>query len=102
MSVDKQLYCAAFSGDFDECVRLWKSGANINMAIMGASDPEEQSGAHKTIQKWSFENGAHLIFGMKHQQPTIAPGKSDSFFSRISMLRGPGDVAKGSFGQSNE
>lgn len=50
------------------------------------------------VVEWSLQNGACLLFTFVQKATNQASGQSNSFFSRVSMLRGPGDVPKGSFG----
>lgn len=53
------------------------------------------------VVEWSLQNGACLLFTFvqKNVQPVNNAHISNAFFSRVSMLRGPGDVPKGSFGR---
>ena len=93
MSYDTQVYNAAKEGNFTEVKRLVAMKADINMVIMGASD-----GKQKEIQQWAFENGACLLWGFQQEQhrPKVQVMK---YNKNISMLRGPGEVARGTFKQ---
>jgi hypothetical protein len=111
VSIEKQLYNAAAAADFNECKRLYQEGANINMAIMGSVDgpidqsAKEKNALQKEIWQWSIENGACMIFGFRtNPNATKKPAeeKPDSFFTRVSMRRGPGDVLKGTFAHLND
>ena len=108
VSVDKQLYNAAAESSFDEVKKLHAAGGNINMVIMGCFDgpcnPDGSKGpCSKEIYQYSLENGACILFGCRDpvdQQHKDTQTKPNSFFTRISMLKGPGEVAKGTFRSS--
>lgn len=51
------------------------------------------------VVEWSLQNGACLLFTFVQKESKQTSAQTNSFFSRVSMLRGPGDVPKGSFGQ---
>jgi hypothetical protein len=94
-SVDQQMLTAARSGDLDLVKQLHKKGANINCAIMGGSDGE-RTPTKKQIMEYAFDNGACMLFGFsqpKTETRELERG-TNSFFSRVSMLKGPGDVSR--------
>ena len=91
MSNDIKVYNAAKEGNFDEVKRLVKIKADINMVIMGAYD-----GKQKEIWQWALENGACLLWGFQqeaHQSRVFVM----KYNKNISMLRGPGEVSRGTF-----
>ena len=90
MSIDSQAYVAALEGKEEEARALVKLGANINCVIMGASD-----GKHKKLQQWAFENGACFVFSF--QSSSTESIVQHKYGKNLSMLRGPGDVPKGTF-----
>lgn len=69
-------------------------------------DPEDLSLYKKLdgLIQWSLQQGACLLFTFVQPDPSSTPyGKGSSFFTRVKMLSGPGDVKKGSFaGLNNE
>jgi len=94
-NIDVQMWLAANENKLEVCKDLFQKGANINMAIMGASDVK-----NKEIQMWAWEQGACYIFSLQQKPPTtnvICFG--DRYSKNISMLHGPGEVPKGTFQQ---
>ena len=71
------------------------------MALIGAADGKQkiEDGVlsnHKEILQWAFEKGACLLFSFKHEP--YRPVSNVSHYSHnVSMLRGPGEVSKGTF-----
>jgi hypothetical protein len=88
--MNSQVYNAALEGKEEEVKLLVKSGADINMAIMGAAD-----GKQKQLQQWAFENGACILFSFQ----TSIPGSivTHKYGKNLSMIKGPGEIAKGTF-----
>ncbi len=84
------LYQAAFEGREDDAKFLVKNGGDINMVIMGASD-----GKHRNLQQWAFENGACILFSFKTS--TESSIIEHRYPKNLSMIRGPGEVSKGTF-----
>ena len=124
------IYDAAFSEQYDVLKNICKTDGDFTMAIMGicsrqeellqnARTPKEMKKVYKTLSQeekkrvkalekmwqWCADNGACMLFGIQqdpkpYQQNTR--NKGDSFFNRVSMRRGPGDIAKGSFAKGNK
>lgn len=96
-SIHIQLLNAARDGNFELVKELHKKGGDINCAIMGPPEAG-RTNEHKKILAYAFDNKACILFSFKQPESNIQYDRSsNSFFSRVSMLRGPGDVAKGSF-----
>lgn len=91
MSLDMQVYNAAKDGQFDEVKQLVNLKADINMVIMGAYD-----GKQKEIWQWALDNGACLLWGFQ-QEPHRSRLSAMKYNKNISMLKGPGEVARGVF-----
>lgn len=92
-NINLGIYNAAVEGDLEKVKDLYVQGGDINMAIMGASD-----GKHKEISHWALNNGACFIFGFQHQASTVEYVKTNKAYGKnISMLRGPGEVVRGTF-----
>jgi hypothetical protein len=52
----------------------------------------------QSIVNLSLERGACFLFSFQQKGPSReASTKKNSFFSRVKMTKGPGDIAKGSF-----
>jgi len=108
---------AARAGDIEDAKYWFNKGGSIQMAVMGAGDVMEgnvQFDAEtkhdkkareakeawidnvKTIGKWAMENGGCFLW-------SFTQGAKQSKFSvlkynkNISMLKGPGEVARGTF-----
>jgi hypothetical protein len=94
--LDLQLWISAKEGDVKRCGSLWRSGGNINMAIMGACDCPDST-TRELIQNWAWHNGACILFSIQQTHENLVEGMK--YNKNISMLRGPGDVAKGTFKQ---
>lgn len=96
-SIDSQMFTAAKEGKLSLVVSLHKKGGNVNSAIMGASEGD-RTPEKREILNWAFDNGACLLFSFYQPKNNVEYERTHNhFFSRVSMLKGPGDVAKGSF-----
>ncbi len=84
------IYDAALIGNFEEVKKLCTNCTDYTMAIIGASD-----GKQREIQQWALENGACFLFSFK----TFPEERINlvRYTKNISMLKGPGDVPKGTF-----
>jgi hypothetical protein len=89
-----QIREAARAGRFDEVKELHARGASIQCAIIGAGE-----GKQGAIAQWALERGACLIFSFT-QAPKTGGVTSHSYGKNVSMLRGPGEVSKGTFRES--
>lgn len=114
------IYTVARSGDISATKALVESGQDPTLALVGISDyqtellngaihPEDIRKVYKTLSSeqrqqvkdleamtwWCNANGSCIVFGMPHTHKSVEKGAS--FFSRVSMRKGPGDIAKGSF-----
>ena len=75
----------------------------LNMALMGATDGvmdtelKHLSEQRKKIVKWCLENGASYMWCGTQPAGTWVWEKSNDTNRELSMLRGPGEVSKGSF-----
>ena len=112
MDKDVQVYNAAKKGNFDEVKRLVDLKADINMVIMGAEDGKQEImdttdekqkeimrasiEKQKEIKEWAFKNGACFLFGFQSQSHQ-AIASVMKYNKNISMLKGPGDVPRGTF-----
>lgn len=100
LSIDQQCINAAKAGDVALAKELYKKGANINCILMGGSECEKKV-ERKELCEFACTNGASLLFAFKQDAKTSASacgtGAGDSFFTRVKMLKGPGDVMKGTF-----
>lgn len=91
INYDQKVYDYAKEGDFDEVKELVQLGADINMVMMGASE-----GKHGQICYWALLNGACMLWGIK-QEPQRNKVSVMKYNKSISMLKGPGEVARGTF-----
>lgn len=82
---------AAQAGDFETVKQLFSRGASVDMALIGASATKQ-----KHIQQWSIENGASVLWSFD-QEPPKCHVSALKYSKNVSMLRGPGEVAKGTF-----
>lgn len=105
---DALLYDAAFAGDLDQCQSLITTGgAHVDVALIGASDylyttataPSEDAEKRKAICRWCLERGACWIFSFNHEDPLAHCPRGLKYNKPVSMLKGPGDVPKGTFGK---
>lgn len=101
-SSDQRMFLHAYNGDLAECKRLADLGTDVVMALMGATprdkkdETQELRNRRREICDWALNRGAPLLFGINQTGSRIIYD-GDNFFSRVSMRRGPGDIAKGSF-----
>jgi hypothetical protein len=77
-------------GDLEAVKKYVKAGGSVHLALIGASDH-----GHKEVCKWALDNGACLLFCI--QQPEVHKEKLIKYNKPISMLKGPGEVKKGTF-----
>jgi uncharacterized protein YjiK len=87
----------AFAGDMEGLQEAFKAPSKFyaDMALMGATDANP---VQKNVAKFALEKGSNFIFGFTHEAPKqVKIEKPGNFFSRVSMLNGPGDVPKGTF-----
>lgn len=117
------VYNTAYEEKFVEMKQAVENGASADMAIMGicskqtellkgAADPDEIKAAFATLTDeekarvkeleknlwWCVSEGACLLWGIQQKGgPRRDDTKTNSFFSRVSMRKGPGDVARGVF-----
>lgn len=93
-SVDLQAYQAAFDGKDEEAKALVKLGANVNMVIIGAADSK-----NKELHWWAYENGGCFLFSFQTNVPrgVFQHKFCEAQNHNLSMVKGPGDVAKGIF-----
>ncbi len=93
-----EIYEAAKFGNLDLVQALHKQNSSdqfiIQMAIIGAVENRNSE-----IAQWALENGACLIFAIKHL-PNAQSIISHDYSKRLSMLNGPGEVTKGTFKKS--
>lgn len=90
-TIDKDLYDAGSRGDLSVCKTLVERGGNINVALIGAHN-------NKMVEvcEWALDYGACFIFTCNHSAPVSVP-RGLKYNKPISMLKGPGDIKKGSF-----
>jgi hypothetical protein len=88
---DIKTYELAQANDLEGVKAEVQKGGDINMAIMGAA-----ANKHTEVMWWAFANGACLLWSM---QQVHAPVSVEVFkYNKpISMLKGPGEVKKGTF-----
>jgi hypothetical protein len=103
MSVDLQIFEAGQKGDLDAVKNLHQHGANIHMALMGATYDEKTSKEQRQVAEYAFENGAHLLFGLSRtkmvelNQTALTMSRPNSWFTRVKMVGGIGEVPSGTF-----
>lgn len=90
MNFDTMTLESAKLGDLEAVQKYVKAGGSVHLALIGGSD-----GQHKTVCKWALDNGACLLFGI--QQHHVPKEKLIKYSKPISMLKGPGEVSKGTF-----
>lgn len=102
VSIDQQCFNAAKAGDISLAQELYRKGANTNMMVMGGSECENKL-ARKQLCEFALEHGASWLFAFTQDQTTsvsaCGSGSGNSFFTRVSMLKGPGEAKKGTFKQ---
>jgi hypothetical protein len=99
VSIDQQCINAARAGDVALAKELHRKGANINCVLMGGSDCENKA-QRKELCEFACNQGASLLFAFtqERQQMCGAGGEAgNSFFTRVQMLKGPGEAVKGTF-----
>lgn len=64
-----------------------------------ATDDKKHVQELESLWWWFIAQGASMLFGISNLPTSFYSGqdKGASFFSRVSMRKGPGDVVKGSF-----
>lgn len=104
---------AGEAGDLKKAIDIYSKTVQdvhmLNMLIVGAGNsyeklsPEErpiQGKRFNEILWWAMARGGCLLFYTKSDSDVISAGsahKADSFFTRVQMLKGPGEVQKGTF-----
>ena len=117
------VYNTAYDEKFVEMKEAVQNGSDPDLAIMGicskqtellkgAVEPVEIKAVYATLTDkekarvkaleknlwWSVGEGACLLWGIQQKDGTRRDDtKGNSFFSRVSMRKGPGDVARGTF-----
>ncbi len=108
--MDTEVYELAKNKQFEKVKAKVALGANINMVIMGAADGQQDEksakkdhhddsksdGKYGEILHWSLINGACLVFSFT-QSSTPSPTLVSKYSKNLSMLRGPGEVPRGTF-----
>ncbi len=99
-SIDQRCLTAAKAGDVQKAIDLYNRGANINCVLMGGSDCEIKA-ARKELCEFACNHGACLLFAFKQDSTTSSSacgtGPGNSFYTRVKMLKGPGEATKGTF-----
>lgn len=124
--INDQAFRAAYLGDQKLCETLVKQkGADINVVLMGASacrndsvqkDPNDRSAFMpedfkeytedlltrcKALVDWAIEHGACHVFQFRLREDDRLRASrgftSHKYTKKVSMINGPGDVAKGTF-----
>jgi hypothetical protein len=98
---------AAEALDFDKVKALYNDKKEVhmlNMAIVGAGNTFERKQEQekcKLILQWATGLGGCMLFFTKKEEEkeklVTSSEKPDSFFTRVSMRKGPGEVRKGTF-----
>jgi hypothetical protein len=95
MSDYLDIYEAAKAGNFSLVEEIYKHNESdkfiVQMAIIGAAESKQTS-----IVFWALEHGACLLFALQ-QGSTAHSIVSHNYSKRLSMLKGPGEVLKGTF-----
>ncbi len=101
-SLEVRSFEFAKAGNLDELSELFKTCGSgdinkqffLDMAIMGAHE-----GKVKSTYDWALKNGASLLWGIQQPKPKwiYTRDKSLTYGKNISMLKGPGEVSKGTF-----
>ena len=95
----KSIFDAARAGDTKVCIEEPTSD-HLIMAIMGAT-PRNGEGTvelkkhRKEIAQWAMKKGVCPLWGMNQTGETVTY-KQNSYFTKIKMLKGPGE-STGSF-----
>ena len=110
MSVHTNLYNAARKGEGDKVKELLESGGDPNLLLIGAVDGKYDSGKVLNIFMKNEESdifdkmahtallkGACACFSFNHSGGVTYSEKGNSFFTKVSMLKGPGDAQSGNF-----
>jgi hypothetical protein len=100
VSYEQRAYEAGLAGDEQLCKEMLAKSDDqrqqalttlATMMIMGSSKAKNQK-----LAWWCFENGACYLFGFHHEQtnPVVF---GERYSHNLSMLKGPGEVPKGTF-----
>jgi len=99
--IDLKVFDCAEKGDLKTVETLLEKGASPNMCLMGSTSKNgELTKERKTIANLALTYGADLLFGF-YQDDHRTERKGDSFFTRVKMLKGPGEVKRGTIGNKN-
>lgn len=92
---------AVQSGNLTACQKLVASGVDVNVILIAAQLlPAERKDDKKKISEWCLESDkACYIFICDHSVQNDQP-RGFKYNKAISMLKGPGEVKKGTFGKS--
>jgi len=87
---------AAYEGRLDDVKVMHQSYSGpiqliLSMIVMGATD-----GDQKAVGNWALVQGACILFAFKQPRKEFVRDTRDSN-QQLSMLRGPGEVKKGTF-----
>lgn len=118
----QRVWDMAYQGDLEGLKSLSLTQDDADMAIMGASSasfellkgaqfPEEiktilptldektrkQAKVLSDIVWYGVSQGGCLLWSIQQTEAKGGETKQNSFFSRVSMRKGPGDIQKGSF-----
>lgn len=91
----KAIFDAAQAGDLKVCIDE-PSSDHLIMSIMGATprdnseDSVEIKTQRKQIAQWAIQNGASPMWGMNQTREEVTR-KTNSYFTKIKMLKGPGE-----------
>jgi acyl CoA:acetate/3-ketoacid CoA transferase beta subunit len=89
-SVDLKIYAASRAGKLNEVISLFAKGGHIDMAVMGSAEAKNSD-----ICWWAIEHGGCILWTIDQtHKSSIIPHK---YGKNLSMLKGPGDVPKGTF-----
>lgn len=115
----------AYCGDFTNLKSVCKSVNDFNMAIMGSSSAsfdilkgcqtyeeikkivptlddisKKRAKILDQIVRYYVSEGGSLLWSIQAKRTNEYDTKLNSFFIRVSMRKGPGDISKGSFKKS--
>ena len=94
-SVDLRAWHAGAQGDVGECEALVGQCANVNMVLMGAAKCPDRT-VKEVLIKYALAKGACMVFAWQFERNQVTV-EGMQYSRNITMRRGPGDVARGTF-----
>ncbi len=108
---DLSVWEYAIAGDFTEVKNLVSKGGSVHMAIMAVGKVKEDYDDdnknkplvkdHNEIFNWALANGSCLLWSFS-QKRHYSKFTKMSYNKPITMLKGPGEVPRGTFNKSSD